>query len=637
MTVGLGILSANLASLADGHPRVTQMLSLSVGRVIYKTEGDDVEKIIHAVEVNKYAIRHIADWFKSAILEDSPWLANVDEHGHPKKLMKFGSLERIVAEADKVMIRKSRGLGRRGLGEGAEEVIATLEGGYSIVRLLTPAALDAESHEMQHCIGHGSYDAYLEEGSTTMLLSLRDRNGRAHATAEIKDGKIVQVQGKQNKAPANKYLALFVRYFVGENFDFGDFGDGSEGWVADTHGVIHRCDRLPRLLRVPGDLRLYGGMASPLEIEARGHVNLGVDVGETPPRTIKARGGIRLIGKGFRELPEIETGGQLHLDHTEIAFLPDGLCVKGLHVEDTPLQRLPDDIKIEGSLCLRMTKVTSLPPSLWFRGGAAVRALGTVDVTGSPVSSLGGLNEVGGSLLLGSTAMKELPDKLFVAKHLDISTTAIRDIPGGVRVGGDMTVTNADVRFRHDEFIVGGSVNIRHSKVRMPKRLVCGRTFKVSDSVLVMPEHIQCGGDVSIENTKLDRFPRRIKAGHVWMDKVRPSGFLNRLGSLDCDLETNLLTVMDKQLKFGAEVKAETVVVFVDAKRAVSMTTEQAREYLGKHKAFARRGGLTAYAESISGTVRERVPRNGEVLFFTGPGAEHGRRIVYDEFHRSAA
>ncbi len=631
-----GMLNERLNAYAGGNHTVREMLWLSVGRVIRKTMADDSRLVYAQISVHDRAVRHVADWFKSAVIENAPWLKNVDQRGRIKKLMKFGTLEQIFAEADKVMIRKSRGLGRRPLGDGHEEVVATLEDGYSIVRLLTPEALDAESHEMQHCVGHGAYDECLEGGSKTMLLSLRDRNGRAHATAEITDGQIIQVQGKQNTSPAHKYLVLLVRYFAKEKFNFGDFCDGVDGWVADIHGVVHSCDQLPRCLHVPGDLHLHGALA-PAEIEAKGNVYIAVLDGETPPRSIKAGGDIHLYGRGFRELPEIQTAGELRLEHTSVSCLPNGLRVKGLRVEGTPLKRLPDDISIYGDIALHMTKVTSLPPGLWHRDGGVARSVGTVDLTGSPVCSLGGLNDVNGSLLLGSTAISKLPERLDVANHLDISMTSIRDIPIGLKVGGNLTIMNADVRFRQEELAVGGGINIRYSKVKLPRRVVCGKTFKAFDAILAMPEHIQCGHDVSIENTKLNRFPKGIFARSVWLENLSPSCFLNRLSSLDCTLWANQLTVKDKPLRLGAGVRVDTVVVFEDAKRAVSMTTEQARAYLDKHKSYARRGGLAAFAESISATVRERGSRNGEVLFFTGLDASLGRVMVYDEFQRSAA
>ncbi|MCV9964145.1 PcfJ domain-containing protein [Pararhizobium sp. BT-229] len=634
MTDNAVVLKSFLTRHSGGHERVAEMLMLSIGRLIWKAEGDDTAKILAAVRRHEQAMRHVADWFKSAVLENASWLANVDEHGRPKKLMKYGSLERIFAEADKVMIRKSRGLGRRQLGEGAEEVIATLEDGYSIVRMLTREALDAESAEMQHCIGHGSYDEYLEAGSRTTLLSLRDRNGRAHATAEIADGRIVQVRGKQNEAPADKYLRLLVGYFAGQKFDFGGFGEGVEGWVACVDGSVHRCDSLPDTLHVPGDLTLQGSL--PKEIVARGDVYLRVDEGDTPPRSVKAGGDIHIIGKGFNVLPKIETGGELLLDSTGIRHLPEGLHVKGLFVAGTPLQSLPENIKIEGRLVLHTTKVASLPPSLWKWEGTTARSHDTVDLTGSPVSCLGGINVVQGALLIGSTAMKALPHDLLVEGRMDISMTAIRDIPSGVKVNGDLRIMNANVRFRSDEVLVGGSLDIRHSTVRFPKAVRCGRAFSARDSNITMPESLECVGDISIEDAKIDQYPKRMKARHVWFYKVTPSGFLNRLAKFICDLETKHISLPDQRLKIGDGVKAPSVLVYDRAGAAVRMTVEQARQYLGKHKRFARRGGLTGFAESIAETVGKRPVHHGEMLFFASE-ASLGRRIVYDEFHRSVA
>jgi hypothetical protein len=615
MTAGAAILSAELACIADGHPQVKEMLALSVGRIILKTAGGDVDKIIGLVEADKQPIKHVADWFKSAIIENAPWLTNLDEHGHSKKLMKYGSLERIFAEADKVTLRKSRGLGRRKLGEGAEQVVAVLAGGYSIVRMLTTEALDAESHEMQHCIGHGSYDGCLSEDSTTKLLSLRDKNGRAHATAEIRDERIAQVQGKQNKTPSHKYLSLLTQYFLGEKFEFGDFGNGSEGWVVDIQGNIHNHGNLPTFIQSPGNLYLNCGSV-PSKIEARGAVIIDLADGAPPPLSIKAGGRVHLSGKGFRELPIIEMNDRLDLHDTMITSLSEKLSVKDLRVTNTPLLALPHDIKVGRNLVLQNTMVTSLPPSLWLHDGATVRAVGDVYIERSPVSSLGGLNTVDGSLSLNSTAMQELPERLDVSKGLHLSGNGGLDCKGVVKVGGDLSIAETDVRFRQKELIVGGSISIRNAKVCIPRRVLCGQTFFSSHTKLVMPNYLSCGS-VDLRKTKINRYPKWIKATHTFLD-VSPSGFWNGLSSLK-KIETERLTVMDKPLNLGPEVQAETVVVIDSERSAVSMTTEQARDYLRKHKAFARSGGLKAYVETISGAIW------------------HQKRIIYDEFHRVAA
>lgn len=76
----------------------------------------------------------------------------------PKKLMKFSTIEQIIAEADKAMLKAAQKGRDIVLNESQEKLVVNLDDGFSIVELLAPEALDRESAYMQHCIGNGGYD-----------------------------------------------------------------------------------------------------------------------------------------------------------------------------------------------------------------------------------------------------------------------------------------------------------------------------------------------------------------------------------------------------------------------------------------------------------------------------------------------
>lgn len=144
--------------------------------------------------------------------------------------------------------------------------------GWTIQRLTTEEQLDAEGETMQHCVG-----GYCEQVATgsTVILSLRDPQGAPHATIEWRpklrsgltiadtvamglttredildadkkekessasrlerirsvgiapvesgDGKFVQIRGKQNETPAEKYRERIQR-FIEERFDSDPLG-----------------------------------------------------------------------------------------------------------------------------------------------------------------------------------------------------------------------------------------------------------------------------------------------------------------------------------------------------------------------------------------------------------------------------
>lgn len=171
------LVAEKLAPFHGADERLGTLLALCVGRLMLKAArgGQDWSGISRDDD-----IRHVADWLKAAVVNDAGWLRNVDEHGRPRKLLKFGTMESLLKEADKAMRIEAQKL-RGKLGDGDEVLYAELSDGLHLVRLLTPAALDRESGEMQHCIGNGGYDDLVEDGDH-LFLSLRDRHGKAHAT-----------------------------------------------------------------------------------------------------------------------------------------------------------------------------------------------------------------------------------------------------------------------------------------------------------------------------------------------------------------------------------------------------------------------------------------------------------------------
>jgi hypothetical protein len=179
--------------------RLADLVRISIGRIALKETRRDID---WCRRQNGAQINHIADWLASAVATEAAWLSNVDDQGRQKKLMKFGSLEAMHAEAEKHM-RKA--LAAEAVAIASEEETFADEGGeYRIVRLKTIRALDYESNAMRHCIGHGAYDRFLGRDDF-LLLSLRDKGNRPHLTIQVNRGKIVQFSGKANSEPKPDY------------------------------------------------------------------------------------------------------------------------------------------------------------------------------------------------------------------------------------------------------------------------------------------------------------------------------------------------------------------------------------------------------------------------------------------------
>ncbi|CAN7332316.1 hypothetical protein [Neorhizobium tomejilense] len=159
---------------------------------------------------HEQALIHILDWLSSASVEHHAWLKDLDDHGRPKKLMKCGTIKRLLHEADKAECRLQRQPMPHylTLTSADERHEMGLGAGYSLVRLLSPAAFDVEGAEMGHCIGRGSYDEDLLVGGHE-FYSVRDEDGRRRATIQIVPkeidgsvyGQLRQFVGHANEIP----------------------------------------------------------------------------------------------------------------------------------------------------------------------------------------------------------------------------------------------------------------------------------------------------------------------------------------------------------------------------------------------------------------------------------------------------
>lgn len=358
---------------------VEHELTLSIGRVMLKEAKKDefIEASIALDEQDEidlncsilpdHKARHIADWLKAAKINNEPWMHNLDDMGRIKKLMKFSSLTQIHDEADKAMrIKAQQSLGIT-VSAGDERLIKVLEDGYHIVQMLTPTALDRESAYMQHCIGNGAYDAGLED-SEVEYLSFRDKMGKPHATLEIHNEMVIQLQGKQNKSPAQKYLDLIIPFLKERKLGWNN-EVSRQGGIYDSDFKFHSWDEpFPDVLSVNGDIDF---------IETR----------------------IIALPKNFK------VNGKLSLDFTRIKKLEDGLDVAfDISMEDSDIEYISPNIKVGGGLILTNCQVKELPDNL---------KLGCdLDLRGSSLERLPNGLSAGGDIFIDDTGIIDIPPDL---------------------------------------------------------------------------------------------------------------------------------------------------------------------------------------------------------------------------------
>ncbi|MCZ7861071.1 PcfJ domain-containing protein [Agrobacterium salinitolerans] len=409
----------NYLGLQTDDPEIRTLLMFSVGRVLNKAVARR-ENWSELVDERK--IGHIVDWLRVAIATRADWLTNIDDQGRPKKLMKFGSIDAIVKEADKAMRLDIERASRVSIASGEERLVVTLTNGMTVVEMLTETALDRESSIMQHCVGNGGYDAHLGGGERA-FYSIRDANGKPHVTLEVNlhNRSVVQTRGKQNTTPADKYMSAVKEAVVATRLQIEDVN-----FVLDRNHEIVQKSALPEHLRVYGNLFLSGYYErGPLPLILSVELDLSLknrdDIQELPSVLSVGRS-IYAAGCGVRDWRRVTmVVGHLDLTDSHAELLSDTLAVGGdLLLRGTRITKFPNDLGVGRDLDLTDTGVVTLPESL----------------------------SVSGTLTIGDAPVESIPVNAEVGT-LDIRGSVLRDIPAGVVIHNDLVV---------DEPILGGKL-----------------------------------------------------------------------------------------------------------------------------------------------------------------------------------
>ncbi len=163
--------------------------------------------------------------------------------------------------------------------------------------------------------------------------------------------------------------------------------------------------------------------------------DLGIDESRyeiLPDLSIKVNGSLYLSNTQITSLPDnLSVGGSLYLNNTPITSLPDNLTVGGgLYLSNTPITTLPDNLTVGGDLNLSNTKITSLPDN--------ISVGGSLYLSNTPITSLPDNLTVGGWLDLNNTKITSLPDNLTVEGNLDLNNTQITSLPPSLKVKGEI-------------------------------------------------------------------------------------------------------------------------------------------------------------------------------------------------------
>lgn len=470
-------IAAFIEQMTDNE-RVRLLLTYSVGRLMLRNARQ--HKPLHDGIGSLLDVMHVTDWLSSAVINEAPWLDNRDDQGRPKKLLKFASFEQIMQEANKAMLIEARKAGVIEIAEGDEELVMALADGYYVVRLLTPAALDRESGQMQHCIGAGAYDNAVAKGSAE-FLSLRDAAGNAHATMEVSVGEreIIQFQGKQNRNPEERYIRLLLPMmkekrlglkrvhlgktrFVDDDYRFVDLRNLPNGAIIHRHVYIENEGSIafPDELEIRGNLSFANcdNVRMPTNLNVTGNLVLDRTDGVTKCGELRVGGSLRVSECSWDQISDSLDAGSVLITSSFVSKLADRVSVRqDLSIKDCAIPDLGTLDSIEGTLSLSML------PRFEFK--KPIKVGGRLDLPGYEMERLP--EEVYGytSLTIQNSAVTSLPEGL-VLKELDISYTPIKELPADLEVSSRLTAWECVFVDIPKSVKLRGDLDISRSKCR---------------------------------------------------------------------------------------------------------------------------------------------------------------------------
>ena len=497
MSNNLDAFKAQLAGLlrkADDNPEVSRLLMLSVGRVWYNAVKANPELLptanllstedrdIHAMQSNQRVsgylsnIPHIADWLRAAVVNGDAWLKRVDEKNRPKKLMKFGSLDQIIAEADKAMLKAAQKGWDIQLDENQEKRIKTLSDGYSLVELLSPEALDRESAYMQHCIGNGGYDFKVGEDDFR-YISLRDSSNKPHATMELArvdygEWEIVQFQGKQNQPPVQKYCDVLVPYIKEERFTLDEDVKKRLPYMIDTDGNWHGRETLPRTMICYEFTTPSDEFVDVRKKEIESIVNMPDHL------TVLQRFGISF--KKLTNFPSV------------IEMKSEAAGGKDANLWGCDFREFPKDVKVEGNLKIIHGIFNAAPESITSTGDIDISLISATDFPKSL--------EAEGSINLSRVPFKELNCNIIAGKHVSIRESDILSIPDNLKMS-KLALSELPME-------------------TLPENLTVDELSLKKTKITSLPDSIQVKKAITLDNLDFDHFPDSIDddVALIWVD-----------------------------------------------------------------------------------------------------------------------
>jgi hypothetical protein len=444
----------------------------------------------------KSQIDHVVDWVVASVVNDAPWLHRLDADGRPLKLMKIGTLDRAVKEADKAMLRMG-GTASKVMSDADERLFRDLGEGWTLVRLTSPSALDRESRLMQHCIGQGAYDeAVLSED--LHFLSLRDPAGKPHTTLEIQvpTRNLFQMQGKQNRLPERRYIERMLPYLGELENDGGHLLRA--GFARDRRGGLFDFSELPDSLHIEGGVFFDFSSMPTIRIPSEelivvGRLTIIAPHGMTVvlPRVLHVTGTFETTGDFiFPDGADVRVHDAI-FNRGMISTLPDDIAVRNLAIHYNGIERLPSGLTLDSLDIGMCPSMTSLPDDL--------TVLTSAKLWSSPLVSLGARMNVRTlnlsdlpdllklpedlrtmDLVLNSTGIDRIPAAI-LPKSLRIEDQGMVDLPEHLSIEGSLALVSTSPRRPFSTLRVEEDLLIEcDGPIDLPEGTIVGRNLELS-------------------------------------------------------------------------------------------------------------------------------------------------------------
>lgn len=471
----------NLSPVRTPHAFDPKWVSeaLAGGRLVYNFAPDtDLQR----------KLGHVTDWLYASEQQRSHWLSRRDKLGRPYKLLKIGSIDQAVREADKAM---NRGISQTAIALGPEDfrTVQKYPDGARVDQLLTERALDAESTAMRHCIGLGAYDDKLTAG-THSYFSLRSASGKPCVTMEVRhaDNMLIQCQGRGNQLPTEKYRAYIQDFVRDRGFNLDNPLDTG---LIKNRGCYYDIHNLPENYSHDGDLDLSGTTVTRL------------------PDGLDVSGSLILRYTPISALPNrMSVAHDIDVAFSKVTSLPENLHVPGrLVAQETPLEKLPRGLRVRDSLNISQTDIAQLPPDL--------RVGSTLNASGTPLEKIPATVHIGGSLVLRHTMVRTLPSRLHIPGSLDLTCTPITELPCKLIVGQDLTLFSTDVGNLPQDIKIGRDLTVDRTPLRTlpPDLHVPGNLSAAGSRIETLPPGLVVGKSLCLRGTPIKTLPPDLNIG----------------------------------------------------------------------------------------------------------------------------